>query len=71
MKDEKMGICGCHHGGKHLFMLIGSIAFIYGLMSYFMEVHGWPGYTAWMVGGVLLVAVGWLKKWMYHMQKDM
>ncbi|HSD99062.1 MAG TPA: hypothetical protein VLB73_05235 [Patescibacteria group bacterium] len=73
MKDEKMEMCacGCHHGGgKHLYMLIGSIAFVYGLMSYLMAMYGWPAYAAWMVGGVLLVLIGWVKKWMY-MQKGM
>lgn len=58
---------GCHHGFgcKHAYMLIGTLAFVYGLMSYFMTMQGWAPYTAWMVGGVLLVLIGWVKKWMY------
>lgn len=75
MKDEKMEMCscGCHHGGmwgKHAYMFLGVVVFVYGLMSYFMVVQGWPAYTAWMVGGALLVIVGWVKK-MIWMRKSM
>lgn len=69
-EEEKMCACGCHHKGKHWFFLIGSLAFVYGLMEYFMVVHMWPTYTAWMVGGILLVLIGWAKKWFY-MKKNM
>lgn len=67
MKEEMMH---CHGGGKHWYMLLGSVAFVYGLMSYFMAVYAWPAYTAWMVGGVLLVLIGWVKKWLW-MKKGM
>ncbi len=70
MKEEKACECGCHHKGKHVYMVIGTVAFVYGLMSYFMTVQMWPSYTAWMVGGILLVVIGWLKKW-FFMKKSM
>ena len=66
-KGIEMGQCGCHHGmfGKHAYMLIGTLVFVWGLMNYLMVAQGWPSYGAWMVGGALLVVVGWVKKWMY------
>ena len=65
---EKEMCHGAHFGGKKTYMLLGTVAFVYGLMNYFMVAYGWPQYMAWMVGGILLVAVGWVKKWFY-MQK--
>ncbi len=62
---EKEMCHGAHFGGKKTYMLLGTVAFIYGLMVYAMTVYGWKDYTAWMVGGALLVVVGWVKKWMY------
>ncbi len=72
MKDEKMCAYGHNHGisGKHVYILLGVLAFFYGLMNNFIVVHEWAGYAAWMVGGVLLVLVGWFKKWM-HMRTCM
>lgn len=65
MKEEEMM---CHHhcwGGKHMYMLLGVLAFAWGLLNYLMVAMGWPAYGAWMATGVFLVLVGWLKKWMY------
>jgi len=65
-KDEMM----MHHhcmGGKHMYMLLGTLAFLWGLMNYFIVVLNWPSYAAWMVVGILLVLIGWAKKWMYMM----
>lgn len=66
---EKEMCYGAHFGGKKTYMLLGTVAFVYGLMSYAMVVYNWPAYAAWMVGGILLVLIGWAKKWMY-MQKE-
>lgn len=63
------GSCGCgggHGGGKSkLYMFAGTLAIVYGLISY-LVVTGWPDYQAWVVGGVLLVIIGVLKKHMSH-----
>lgn len=71
-KGMEMGQCACHHDmfGKHTYMLIGTLVFVWGFINYLMVAQGWPMYSAWMVGGVLLVVIGWVKKWMY-MRKGM
>lgn len=61
--------CGCggySHGRGKLYFLIGVLAIVYGIINYLIVSVGWPGYQAWIVGGVLLLLVGWLKK---HMMK--
>lgn len=65
------GNCGCGgghgHGGKgKLYMLVGFVAIVYGIVNYLITVAGWPGYQAWIFGGILLLIVGWAKK---HMMK--
>lgn len=67
--EKEMCNCGHHFGGKHTYMLLGVLAFVYGLMTYAMAMYDWKPYTAWMVGGVLLVLIGWAKKWLY-MRKE-
>ena len=57
------GSCGGHRGGKyHMYMLLGTVAIVYGLINYFTTVMGWTGYMAWIVGGALLIIVGLAKK---------
>ena len=56
-----------HGGGKHWLFTLGVVAFVYGLMNWAMVTYMWPAYTAWMVGGALLVLIGWLKMWKMHM----
>ncbi|HEX7042388.1 MAG TPA: hypothetical protein VF189_04000 [Patescibacteria group bacterium] len=76
MKDGKeMETCDCTHhhgmwGGKHVYMLIGTLALVYGLVMWAMATYMWPSYMGWIVGGILLILVGWLKKWFY-MKKGM
>lgn len=67
MEDMKMGMCHGGFGGKHTYMFVGTVAFVYGLMTYFMVTQNWPAYMAWMVGGALLVVIGWVKKMMWKM----
>lgn len=83
-EDEKGGkgmmcSCGCGccgmgmgmgHGmmGKHLYMLVGTFAVVYGLVTWAMTMYMWPAYMGWIVGGILLILVGWLKKWMWSMR---
>lgn len=68
------GCCGMGHGGmwggKKIYMTVGTFAFIYGLVTWLMMMYNWPAYGGWMLGGVLLVLVGWLKKWLW-MHKGM
>lgn len=87
MKDEKemmcscgcsccgmgMGHCGMGHGmgGKHLYMLVGTFAVVYGLVTWAMTVYMWPSYMAWIIGGILLILVGLLKKMMWMSKKSM
>lgn len=65
------GSCGCgpggYHGGKKakLYFFAGTLAIVYGIINYLVST-GWPGYQAWIAGGVLLVIIGVLKKHMSH-----
>lgn len=62
---------GMHHGGKaHLIILIGTLALLYGVGNYIRVTYlsDWPPYSTWMVGGVLLILFGWMKK-QYFMNK--
>lgn len=62
---------GMHHGGKsHLIILIGVLALLYGVGNYIRVTYlsDWPPYSTWMIGGVLLILIGWMKK-QYFMNK--
>lgn len=68
-EDCKNGMHGHHMGGggKHWLFTIGIVAFVYGLMQWAMIAYAWQPYTGWMVGGLLLILIGWMKKWRKHM----
>lgn len=66
--EKDMMHCHGGFGGKHTYMLLGVLVFVWGFMNYLMVVHGWTSYAAWMVGGIILVLVGWFKKWWYMRQ---
>lgn len=40
---------------------VGTIAIVYGAGRYVVENLIWPEYLAWIVGGVVLVLIGWAK----------
>lgn len=68
MKDEKQ-MCPCCKVMKgHVFMLLGILALVYGLMNYLQVNLGMPGYETWIIAGVVLLAIAWLKK-MYMADK--
>lgn len=61
------GYCGSgHHSGKKgkIYILLGVLAIVYGIINYLIVVAGMPDYNAWIFGGVLLVFIGMLKKYM-------
>ena len=70
MKEEKDMECCCrgmhHHGGKaHIFLLIGTLALVYGVVNYLGTFYFWPPYAGWIVGGIVLILIGMAKKhWM-------
>ncbi|HYK08253.1 MAG TPA: hypothetical protein VEW42_02000 [Candidatus Eisenbacteria bacterium] len=78
MKNEKdMEVCNCGCcggygmlGGKKLYMIIGTLALVYGLVQWARVTYMWPPYMGWVVGGAALVVIGFLKKWWY-MRKGM
>ena len=59
MADEKM-MCKCGPGGKK-YMLFGVLAIVYGIINYLMIAMNWPAYSAWIVGGIILLLVSWAK----------
>lgn len=73
--DHGMCNCGCcgGHGmwmGKKLYMTVGTLALVYGLVSWARVTYMWPPYMGWVVGGIVLLVIGFLKKWWY-MHKGM
>jgi hypothetical protein len=58
MAEEKMycGGCGCK---KYAFF--GTLAIVYGITIYMIDVMGWAPYMAWILGGVIFWLVGWAK----------
>jgi len=58
MAEEKGMYC---HKGGWLFVL-GVLAIVYGIVQYLLLALGWPIYTAWIVGGIILLLVSWAKK---------
>ena len=61
MAEEKMmENCGHGHAGKK-YMLFGVLAIVYGIINYLQTVMGLQAYTAWIVGGVILLLVAWTK----------
>jgi hypothetical protein len=60
MKDKE-GHDSYHHGG-HLFVTVGILALVYGVVNYLKVAYVWPPYMGWIVGGVVLIVVGWAKK---------
>lgn len=76
MKDEKGMMCECCCGccgmggqgmwmGKKLYMTVGTLALVYGLVMWARTTYMWPPYMGWVVGGAALIVIGFLKKWWY------
>jgi len=61
MADEKMMCSKCCSKAGKKYMLFGVLAIVYGAINYMMSVMGWEPYMAWVVGGVILLLVGWAK----------
>jgi hypothetical protein len=66
MKDEQMDM-GMHKGGGHIFMTVGILALVYGIMTWLVMAYMWPVYMGWIVGGIVLIIIGWMKKMMKKM----
>jgi len=61
MAEEKM-MCGkgcCCAGKKYMF--VGVLAIVYGAINYMTSVMNWDSYMAWVVGGVILLLIAWMK----------
>ena len=59
--DHKEGCC-CHRGG-HFFVVVGMLAFVYGFVNYLRVVYVWPPYAGWLIGGLILIVIGWTRKY--------
>lgn len=64
MKDEQMGM---HKGGGHIFMTVGVLALVYGIINWLVVTYMWAPYMGWIVGGIVLIVIGWMKKMMMKM----
>lgn len=63
--DKKEGNChACvHQSHGNLLITIGIVAAVYGIINYLRITVGyaWPPYVGWLIGGVILMIVGWAK----------
>ena len=46
---------------KSAFMVLGVVAIVYVIVDYLITIMDWQTYLAWIVGGVILVLIGWAK----------
>jgi hypothetical protein len=61
MAEDKI-MCGkgcCCSGKKYMF--VGVLAIVYGAINYMISVMGWEMYMAWIVGGLILLLISWMK----------
>ncbi len=58
MAEERM----IHPNPSKVFMIIGVLAIVYGIINYLMMVMLWSPYASWIVGGVILLLVSWSKQ---------
>lgn len=58
MAEEKI----IHPNVGKIFMVFGVLAIDYGIVKYLIEALNWADYTAWIVGGVILLLVSWAKQ---------
>ena len=63
MAEEKM-----HCGGHHFLFTLGLVAIVYGVVQWAMVAYALSNGVSWILGGVLLIVVWWLKK-MFLMKK--
>lgn len=65
MTDKKEGNChACvHKSHGNLLITVGIVAIVYGFINYLRVSIGysWPPYAGWLIGGIILVFVGWVK----------
>lgn len=61
MAEEKT-MCGkcCGYSGKS-YVLFGTLAIVYGVIVYMIDIMAWAPYMAWIVGGVVLLLISWAK----------
>lgn len=62
MEHKEHDMCCMPHGGGHLFVTLGFLAFVYGVVNYLRMTYTWPPYAGWIVGGLVLVIFGLAKK---------
>lgn len=54
-----------YHKGGHFLFTLGLVAIVYGVVQWAMVMYALPTYGAWVLGGVLLIIVWWVKKQMW------
>ena len=61
MAESKEMVCNCNHKAGKKYMLLGTLAIVYGVINYLMGSMGWEPYMAWIAGGVILLLISWAK----------
>lgn len=54
-----------HWGGGHFLFTLGLVAIVYGVVQWVMVTYSLSSSVSWILGGVLLIAVWWVKKMMW------
>lgn len=58
MAEEKVAY-RTHH--RDWLFVLGVLAIVYGITQYLVVALAWPAYTAWIVGGIIILLVGWAR----------
>jgi hypothetical protein len=62
MKEEGNAIY--HHARDgHFLVTVGILVLAYGIINYLKITYAWPPYMGWVVGGIVLIALGLAKKY--------
>jgi hypothetical protein len=61
MAEEKMACPKCDCFGQK-YMLFGILALVYGVIIWLIDSMGWQPSAAWIVGGIILLLISWVKK---------
>jgi len=64
MKEKGDAMCCRAHGG-HFLIIVGVLVLAYGIINYLRIIYVWPPYAGWVVGGIVLIALGLGKKYLW------
>jgi uncharacterized membrane protein YidH (DUF202 family) len=52
-----------HANSGHFLIIVGILVLAYGIINYLRITYSWPAYAGWVAGGIVLIALGLVKKY--------